>query len=212
MEEREKETPGAPTPPPAPAEPKPAWEEKPVPPVASDARAHAQVVELEQAVPGAVLEAVEFAGQVTVKVAPERLVAVTRACHDTLGYGYLVDLTAVDWKDRAEGRFDVVYWLHRHRDEKRLRLKVPVADGAEVPTVTGVWKTANWMEREAFDMFGLYFAGHPNLERILTWEGFNGYPLRKDFPIEGIDTGAAIYPDVYPPGGGPVKGGTEGEA
>jgi NADH-quinone oxidoreductase subunit C len=103
-----------------------------------------------------------------------------------------------------------VYWLHRHTGEQRLRLKVRVADGTEAPTVTTVWKTANWMEREVFDMFGVYFAGHPNLERILTWEGFNGHPLRKDFPIEGIDTGAAIYPDVYPPGGGPVSGGEEG--
>ena len=85
-----------------------------------------------------------------------------------------------------------------------------VAEGVEVPSVTGVWKVANWMEREVFDMFGVYFSGHPNLERILTWEGFNGHPLRKDFPIEGIDTGAAIYPDVYPPGGGPAAGG-EGE-
>ena len=75
--------------------------------------------------------------------------------------------------------------------------------------MTGVWKIANWMEREVFDMFGIYFDGHPNLERILTWEGFNGHPLRKDFPVEGIDTGAAIYPDVYPPGGGPVRAGGE---
>jgi NADH-quinone oxidoreductase subunit C len=100
--------------------------------------------------------------------------------------------------------------MHRFSDSRRLRFKLRVADGVEVPTVTGVWKVANWMEREAFDMFGIYFADHPNLERILTWEGFNGHPLRKDFPVEGIDTGAAIYPDVYPPGGGPVAGG-EGE-
>ena len=211
MEENEKETPSASAPPQAPPEPKPPWEEKPVPPVAADARAHAQVAELEQAVPGVVVEAAELAGQVTVTVAFEKLATACRACKERLGYDYLVDLTAVDWKDRPEGRFDLVYWLHRHRDERRLRLKVHAADGVEVPTATGVWKTANWMEREAFDMFGVYFAGHPNLERILTWEGFNGHPLRKDFPIEGIDTGAAIYPDVYPPGGGPVAGG-EGES
>ena len=212
MEENEKETPSASSPPQAPPEPKPPWEEKPVPPVAADARAHAQVAELEQAVPGVVVEAVELAGQVTVTVAFEKLATACRACKERLGYDYLVDLTAVDWKDRPEGRFDLVYWLHRNRDERRLRLKVYAADGVEVPTATGVWKTANWMEREAFDMFGVYFAGHPNLERILTWEGFNGHPLRKDFPLEGVDTGAAIYPEVYPPGGGPVKGGAEGEA
>jgi len=78
-----------------------------------------------------------------------------------------------------------------------------LADETPIDSVVGVWKTADWMEREAYDMFGIVFEGHPGLERILTWEGFNGHPLRKDFPVEGIDTGAAIYPDVYPPGGGP---------
>jgi hypothetical protein len=77
-----------------------------------------------------------------------------------------------------------------------------------VPSVTSVWKTANWHERETFDMLGIQFEGHPNLERILMWEGFNGHPLRKDFPIRGIDTGARIYPEVFPPGGGPKAGST----
>lgn len=187
---------------PAPLQP---WEEKPVTPTPRDARADAQVEELATVVPGGVDAAVELAGQITVQVPPASLSDVLRACKDLLGYDFLVDLTAVDWQGRAEGRFDVVYWLHRHRDQQRLRLKVAVAEGVEVPSATGVWKTANWMEREVYDLFGLHFAGHPNLERILTWEGFNGHPLRKDFPIEGIDTGAAIYPDVFPPGGGPVK-------
>jgi len=189
----------------APTAPKPPWEEKPVTPAPSDAREHALVHELAGALPDAVLEAVEMAGQVTVTVPLERLAEACRALKDRLGYAYLVDLTAVDWKERPEGRFDVVYWMHRFTDQARLRVKVRVADGVEVPSVTPVWKVANWMEREAFDMFGIYFAEHPNLERILTWEGFSGHPLRKDFPQEGIDTGAAIYPDVYPPGGGPVK-------
>ena len=82
----------------------------------------------------------------------------------------------------------------------------PDADGVEGEaclSVTGVWETANWMEREAFDMYGVRFDGHPDLRRILTWDGFQGHPLRKDFPVEGIDTGAAIYPDRYPEGGGP---------
>ena len=207
MTEQEKPTAPAAPAPPVPAAPKAAWEEKPVPPVPHDAADHSHVREIREAVADAVVEAAELAGQITVVVRPEHLVAVCRACKDKLSYTFLVDLTAVDWKDRAEGRFDVVYWLHRFGDSSRLRLKVRVADGVEVPSVTTVWKTANWMEREVFDMFGIYFGGHPNLERILTWEGFNGHPLRKDFPVEGVDTGAAIYPDVYPPGGGPVKGG-----
>jgi NADH-quinone oxidoreductase subunit C len=195
-----------------PAPPKPPWEEKPVPPAPIDARSHPQVRELEEIVPGAVLEAVELAGQTTVVVPVDRLLEACRAAATRLDYRYLVDLTAVDWKDRAEGRFDVVYWLHRHRDDARLRIKSRVAEGTEVPSVTGVWSTANWLEREVFDMFGVYFADHPGLERILTWEGFNGHPLRKDFPIAGVDTGAAIYPDVFPPGGGPAHEGGEGES
>jgi len=67
-----------------------------------------------------------------------------------------------------------------------------------------VWETANWMEREVYDLFGITFDGHPDQRRILTWDGFQGHPLRKDFPVEGIDTGAAIYPDRYPEGGGPA--------
>ena len=86
-----------------------------------------------------------------------------------------------------------------------------LTDGS-VPSVTAVWKTANWHERETFDMLGIVFEGHPNLERILMWEGFNGYPLRKDFPIRGIDTGARIYPEVFPAGGGPKAGSTGKDA
>jgi NADH-quinone oxidoreductase subunit C len=181
------------------------WEAPAKAPEPHDARSQGQVAELEAAVPGCVAAAVELAGQVTVTVSADRILEVCRLAKETLGYRYLVDLTAVDWTNRAEGRFDVVYFMHRHRDEARLRLKVVVPEGAELPSVTGIWKTANWMEREVFDMFGLRFSGHPNLERILTWEGFSGYPLRKDFPILGVDTGAAIYPDTYPEGGGPVK-------
>jgi hypothetical protein len=89
-----------------------------------------------------------------------------------------------------------------------VRLRVWTAEGEPVPSVTTVWKTANWHERETFDMLGITFSGHPNLERILMWEGFNGHPLRKDFPIRGIDTGARIYPEVFPEGGGPKAGST----
>jgi len=181
------------------------WEAPAKAPEAHDAMAHPLVAELVAALPGAAVGAVELAGQVTVAVTPDRILEACRLAKETLGYRYLVDLTAVDWTTRPEGRFDIVYFLHRHRDQARLRLKVVVAEGAEVASVTGIWKTANWMEREVFDMFGITFTGHPNLERILTWEGFNGHPLRKDFPLEGVDTGAAIYPDTYPEGGGPAK-------
>ena len=75
-----------------------------------------------------------------------------------------------------------------------------------MPTVCGVWRAANWSEREVYDMYGVTFSGHPDMTRILLWEGFNGFPLRKDFPVEGIDTGAAIYPEYYEEKAGPVAG------
>ncbi|MFN7989387.1 MAG: NADH-quinone oxidoreductase subunit C [Thermoanaerobaculia bacterium] len=207
----------APAPKPAPAAPKPAAEgapaaaapkpaapaapPKPAGPKPTDASGKPLVAALAAAVPGAVLEAYEFVGETTVKVAPGSLVAACRHLKEQEGFTFLVDLTAVDWKDR-EPRFDVLLLLHSFsRGQERLRLKVAV--GESCPTVTGVWETANWMEREAFDMYGIRFEGHPDLRRILTWDGFQGHPLRKDFPIEGIDTGAAIYPDRYPDGGGP---------
>jgi NADH-quinone oxidoreductase subunit C len=79
-------------------------------------------------------------------------------------------------------------------------------DETPVPSVVPIWRGANWPEREVFDMYGLRFADHSDMTRILMWEGFNGHPLRKDFPIEGIDTGAAIYPEYYEESAGPVVG------
>ncbi len=184
------------------AEPKDPWEEKPVPPAHEDAADDLYAQTLEKEMPGVVLAADRYAGEVTLTVPADRIVEVCRFLKHDCDYKFLVDLTAIDWLDREEGRFDVIYLLHRHDDSKRLRLTAAV-DGETIASVTGVWKTADWMEREVYDMFGIIFDGHPGLERILTWEGFNGHPLRKDFPLEGIDTGAAIYPDVYPPGGGP---------
>ncbi len=84
-------------------------------------------------------------------------------------------------------------------------MKCAAADGEEVPSIADVFLAANWCERETYDMFGIRFTGHPDLRRILTWDGFNGYPLRKDFPLEGVDTGAAVYPEEWPEGGGPSK-------
>lgn len=184
--------PAAPAAPPKPAGPKP-----------TDASSKPLIAGLAAAVPGAVLEAYEFVGETTAKIAPEHLVEACRHLKEKEGFTYLVDETAVDWKDR-QPRFDVLLLLHSFsRGQERLRLKVGVAEDGACPTVTGLWETANWMEREAFDMYGVRFDGHPDLRRILTWDGFQGHPLRKDFPIEGIDTGAAIYPDRFPEGGGP---------
>jgi NADH-quinone oxidoreductase subunit C len=179
----------------------PAAPPKPAGPKPTDASGKPLIVALAAAVPGAVLEAYEFVGETTVRVAPEKLVEACLHLKEKEGFTYLVDLTAVDWKDR-DPRFDVLLLLHSFsRGQERLRLKVGIPETCS--SVTGVWETANWMEREAFDMYGIRFEGHPDLRRILTWDGFQGHPLRKDFPIQGIDTGAAIYPDRFPEGGGP---------
>ena len=172
---------------------------------AHDASSHPWVESLRAALPDTVLSAKEFAGQITVTVAREAIARVARHLKDAEDFRYCVDVTAVDWKDRAP-RFDVVYHFYSFSKNARIRVKCGAGDGEEVPSIASVYLAANWPERETWDMFGIRFAGHPDLRRILTWEGFHGHPLRKDFPLEGIDTGAAIYPEEWPEGGGPSPG------
>ncbi len=101
-------------------------------------------------------------------------------------FDYLSDLTATDWPPRATpGRFDIVYILYSTRLRHRLRVKVRAADGQPVPSATPVWAAANWFEREVFDMFGVNFTGHPDRRRILMPEDWQGFPQRKDYPLEG---------------------------
>jgi NADH-quinone oxidoreductase subunit C len=171
-------------------------------PAATDASAHPRVASLRAGVSGAVVAAKEFAGQVTVTVAREKIADVARYLKEKEDFAYCVDVTAVDWRDR-QPRFDVVYHFYSFSKNERIRVKCGAADGEEVPSIANVFLAANWSERETFDMFGIRFSDHPDLRRILTWDGFHGHPLRKDFPLEGIDTGAAIYPEEWPAGGGP---------
>jgi NADH-quinone oxidoreductase subunit C len=191
----------APTPEPA-AAPAP----KPPPPKkveATDASSHPWVESIRSGVADSVLSAKEFAKQVTVVVRREKIADVARHLKDAEDFRYCVDVTAVDWRDR-QPRFEVVYHFYSFSKNDRIRVKCGVADEEEVPSIAEVFLAANWPERETFDMFGIRFAGHPDLRRILTWDGFHGYPLRKDFPVEGIDTGAAVYPEEWPEGGGPA--------
>src|SRR3954463_13092358 len=158
----------------------------------------------------AIISAKEFVGEISLTVARDRIVEVAKAFRDD-GFNYLVDLAGVDYSkfpNYKGDRFAISYTLYSFSKNNRVRLKVTTDETTPIPSVTSVWKTANWHERETFDMLGIVFEGHPNLERILMWEGFNGYPLRKDFPIRGIDTGARIYPEVFPEGGGPKAGST----
>jgi NADH-quinone oxidoreductase subunit C len=187
--------------PPPPAAHKPAA--APPKPASTDASAHPWVESIRAAVPDAVVAAKEFARQVTVTVAAERIRDVAVHLKEKEDFRYCVDVTAVDWKTR-EPRYDVVYHLYSFSKNDRIRIKCGVAAGQEVPSIAGVFLAANWPERETWDMYGIRFTGHPDLRRILTWEGFRGHPLQKDFPLEGIDTGAAIYPEEWPEGGGPA--------
>jgi NADH-quinone oxidoreductase subunit C len=158
----------------------------------------------------AVVGAREQVGEITLFVDRDQIVEVCRSFKSD-GFVYLVDLAGVDYSkfpNHTGLRFGVSYMLYSFQKNARVRLRVWTDESTPVPSVTSVWKTANWHERETFDMFGITFSGHPNLERILMWEGFNGHPLRKDFPIRGIDTGARIYPEVFPEGGGPKAGST----
>jgi len=133
------------------------------------------------------VEAMEDRKQAILTVARERLVEIARYARDEEKFDFLADLTAVDWPKR-EKRFDVVLNLYSFAKNERVRLKVRAADGEEVPSMVEVWPTANWLEREVFDMFGIVFSGHPNLKRILLPDGWQGYPLRKDYDILQQDT------------------------
>lgn len=177
---------------------------------ADDIKRDPLVVSAVQHAGDAITDAREFAGELTFTVTRDRIVEVATAFKND-GFNYLVDLAAIDYSKypgHTGDRFAVAYMLYSFKKNGRIRLKVWTDEKTPVPSVSSVWKTANWHERETFDMFGIDFSGHPNLERILMWEGFNGHPLRKDFPIRGIDTGARIYPEVFPVGGGPMAGST----
>ena len=144
---------------------------------------------IDEQLPGVILDRHEFRGDATVVVGRESLLPLVDFLHGE-GFQFLVDITAVDFLDRAEGRrgrFDVVYhWLNLNNQE-RLRVKVQVDDGQSVPSLVSRFKTADWFEREVFDLFGIRFEGHPNLKRLLMWDDFEGHPLRKDFPLDGGD-------------------------
>ncbi len=125
-------------------------------------------------------------GEVTVSCAPADIVAVLTVLRDDpdLRFCYFIDVSGADYPERDK-RFDVVYHLADPYKVRRLRVKVRAGEGEDVPTVTAIYPGANWYEREVFDLYGVVFAGHPDLRRILTDYGFSGHPLRKDFPLTG---------------------------
>jgi len=126
-------------------------------------------------------------GELTVLVSRPAIVKVLRALREDPDFRFtiLVDLCGVDWPERAQ-RFDVVYHLLSLHHNQRLRVKVMTDEDTPVPSVTGVFSSAGWYEREAWDLYGITFSDHPDLRRILTDYGFEGHPLRKDFPLTGF--------------------------
>jgi NADH-quinone oxidoreductase subunit C len=159
----------------------------PDPPPPADVPIPEYIQALQAALPDAVTQVSYWVGDWTVIVATPRLLDVARFLRDgsATQFDYCSDVTAVDWLARAGERFDVVYCLYSTRLRMRVRMKTRVADGDSVPSVSGVWAAANWLEREVWDMFGIPFAGHPDLRRILMPEEWQGHPQRKDYPLEG---------------------------
>ncbi len=123
-------------------------------------------------------------GELTLVAPRERIVEVLTALRDQFGFQQLLDLCGVDYPDRKE-RFEVVYHLLSLTRNARLRVKVSTDETQPVPSIIAVYPAANWFEREAYDMYGMLFSGHPDLRRLLTDYGFEGHPLRKDFPMTG---------------------------
>lgn len=185
---------------------KPPWEKLPVAPEDEDASKDPLVVALRKAHGEAIEGAFVCDGDLRVHVERSAIADVCRSVKTEHGYKMVEDLCGVHYPDREGGEFEVVYHVFNINENRRLRLKVIAGEGESVPTSALVYRGMNWLEREAYDMYGIRFEGHPDMTRILLWEGFNGHPLRKDFPVEGIDTGSAIYPEYYDESTGPVIG------
>ncbi len=150
---------------------------------------HAAVGKLKGKFSGSVLDVTEFRGETTITVKKEDIVAICSFMKKDLGYNFLADLCAVDYLGRTP-RFMVVYNIYNIATKDRLRLKAPVEEtDARIDTVSVVWGTANWLERECWDLMGISFNNHPDLRRILMPADWEGHPLRKDYPVQGPDRG-----------------------
>jgi len=151
-------------------------------------------------------EPLEFRGEITLELRdPERIAEVCQVARSELGFDLLLDISSVDNFDRPP-RWLIVYELYSLRHGQHLRLKTQVAEEvSELPSVTSVWPAADWHEREIYDMMGIRFRGHPDLRRILMWEGYPYHPLRKDFPLGGLpsEVPGVAFTESAPLEGGP---------
>ena len=152
-----------------------------------DERLHELGAGIVEALRGAVTDYSVAFGQLTIHAEAKDIVRVVKFLHEDVRCQFwsFIDLTAVDWPSR-ERRFDVVYHLLSPRQNLRIRIKVETDEATPVPSIIDVFPGADWFEREAYDLYGVLFTGHPDLRRILTDYGFQGHPLRKDFPLTGF--------------------------
>jgi NADH-quinone oxidoreductase subunit C len=141
--------------------------------------------EIVAALPGAALDHDVAFGDLTIHAEASRIVEIAQRLRDEFLFHCIVDVTAIDWPSRAK-RFDVVYHLLSPKKNARVRIKVQTDEVTPVPSITGVFPGADWFERETYDLYGVLFTGHPDMRRILTDYGFEGHPLRKDFPLTGF--------------------------
>ena len=147
---------------------------------------------------------IEFRYETTFTIQPEDLREVTKFCRDEMSFDYLIDISSVD-NLGEEPRFEVVYELYSMTLAVHLRIKLAVSEEVcAVETVSDIWPTADWHEREIYDMMGIRFINHPDLRRILMWDGYPFFPLRKDFPLEGLPS---EMPDVAFTSAAPMEGG-----
>jgi len=146
----------------------------------------------------------EFRGETTYTIVASDLREIAKFCRDELSFDYLIDITSID-NFGQEPRFEIVYELYSMPLAAHLRLKLRISeDPGTVDTVSDIWPTANWHEREIYDMMGIKFHGHPDLRRILMWDGYPFFPLRKEFPLEGLPS---EMPDVAFTKSTPMEGG-----
>jgi len=138
--------------------------------------------------PASIQETKTFRSEVTVTLSKKDIYAICQflSSDSELQFQFLTDLCGVDFFPETP-RFEVVYLLYSMKNNLRLRLKAKVAQGESISSVESIWKAANWLEREIYDLFGIPFENHPDLRRILLWDGYEGFPLRKDYPVEGPD-------------------------
>jgi len=178
----------------------------PVPNLPAAPTALALAQQIKARFPEALSEPAEFRGELTMQASDvERMPEICAFAKKELGFDYLVDITSID-NYGDDPRFTLVYHLYGYGHLRYLRLRTNVSEEkGEAPTVTGVWRTADWHEREIYDMMGIRFRGHPDLRRILMWEGYPYFPLRKDFPLSGkpSELPEVAFTQPAPMAGGP---------